>query len=164
MQIRAAGTEDAAACAEIYAPYVTDTVISFEAEPPDATAMADRIATALADHAWLVAVEEDRIVGYAYAGPWRSRPAYRHSCEVSVYVARGHGGRGIGRALYADLLPRLTSQGFHTALAGMALPNPGSIALHRGFGFREVGVFAEVGHKAGDWHDVAWMQLMLISS
>lgn len=161
MQIRGATTDDAAACAGIYAPYVLDTVISFETEPPDAAVMADRIAAALVDHAWLVAVEDDRVVGYAYAGSWRSRPAYRHTCEVSVYVARGHSGRGTGRALYAALLPRLAALGFHTAVAGMALPNPGSVALHRSLGFVDVGVFREVGRKAGGRHDVAWMQLML---
>jgi phosphinothricin acetyltransferase len=161
MPIRDGGEADAAACAAIYAPYVTDTAISFETEPPSAAAMARRIAACARTHAWLVLEEESRVVAYAYGGPFRDRAAYRRSCEVSVYVEPGRRRTGAGRALYAVLLRRLAERGYHTALAGMTLPNEASVGLHRAMGFEPVGTFRRVGYKHGRWHDVAWTQLML---
>jgi phosphinothricin acetyltransferase len=159
--VRDASEHDAEACAAIYAPYVTDTAISFETEPPDARAMAGRIAAAQRAHAWLVYEEDGRVVGYAYGGQFRTRAAYRLSCEVSVYVERGRHRAGAGRALYEALLARLTERGYHTALAGMTLPNEASVGLHRALGFEPVGTFRRVGYKHGTWHDVAWTQRML---
>ena len=94
--IRGASVEDAAACAEIYAPYVTGTAVSFETEPPDAAGMAERIVAAVRTHAWIVLEQDGRVRGYAYGGPFKARPAYRWACEVSVYVEPGRhrtGGR-----------------------------------------------------------------------
>jgi L-amino acid N-acyltransferase YncA len=159
--VREATAQDAAACAAIYAPYVTDTAISFEHEPPSAQEMAERIAAASRTHAWLVLEDEGRVVGYAYGGPFRTRDAYRFSCEVSVYIEIGRRRTGAGRALYEELLPRLTERGFHTALAGMTMPNDASIGLHRALGFEPVGTYREVGFKHGAWHDVAWVQRSL---
>ncbi|MDX6686768.1 MAG: hypothetical protein QOF86_2896 [Baekduia sp.] len=156
--VRSASVQDAAACAAIYAPYVTDTAISFELEPPGADHMAQRIATALEQHAWLVLEEDGRVCGYAYGGPFASRAAYRWSCEVSVYVALGATRRGAGRRLYAALFGRLAERGYRTAVAGMTLPNEASAGLHRAMGFEPVGVYREIGHKFGAWHDVAWTQ------
>ena len=123
--------------------------------------MGRRIADALRGHAWLVAEEDGRLLGYAYAGPYRSRPAYRWTAEVSVYVAQGEGGRGIGRALYAALLERLTRRGYRTAVAAMTLPNPASAALHASAGFLPAGVLGSVGWKHGRWHDVALLRRSL---
>src|SRR3982751_3776129 len=95
--VRSATVADAAACAAIYAPYVTETAISFETEPPDESEVADRIAAALATHAWLVLEDAGRVCAYAYGGPFRSRRAYQWSCEVSVYVERGRERTGAGR-------------------------------------------------------------------
>jgi L-amino acid N-acyltransferase YncA len=159
--VRDASERDAEACAAIYAPYVTDTAISFETEPPDAAAMAERIADAQRTHAWLVHEHDGRVIGYAYGGPFRTRAAYRLSCEVSVYVERGRRRTGAGRALYEALLARLADRGYHTALAGMTLPNDASVGLHRALGFEPVGTFRRVGYKHGAWHDVAWTQRML---
>jgi phosphinothricin acetyltransferase len=164
MLVRDATAQDAAACAAIYTPYVTDTAITFEYEPPSAQEMAERIVAAARTHAWLVLEDEGRIVGYAYGGPFRSRAAYRFSCEVSVYVEMGRRRTGAGRALYEALLPRLTERGFHTALAGMTMPNDASIGLHRALGFQPVGTYREVGFKHGAWHDVAWVQRSLAGS
>ena len=164
MKIRAATAEDAAACAAIYAPYVTDTTISFETEPPTQAEMAERIASAERTHAWLVLEDlEDggRVVGYAYAGPWRSRPAYRWTCETSIYLEIGRRRTGSGRALYEALLARLAERGYRTAVAGMTLPNEASVALHQAMGFEPVGTFREVGRKHGQWYDVAWAQRSL---
>jgi len=159
--VRSATLSDAAACAAIYAPYVTETAISFETEPPDEAEMARRIAAALESHAWLVLEEGGRVFAYAYGAPFRSRRAYQWSCEVSVYVERGRERTGAGRKLYAALLERLTERGYHTAVAGMTLPNAASVALHRAMGFEDVGTYREIGFKFGAWHDVAWMQRAL---
>ena len=159
MKVRPALAPDAHACAAIYAPYVTDTAVSFEEEPPSADAMADRIAAA---HDWLVLEDAGRVVGYAYADTFHTRAAYRWACEVSVYLEPGFSRRGGGRALYGELLPRLTQRGFRVAIAGMTLPNDGSVGLHRAFGFEPVGTYRRIGFKFGRWHDVAWTQLMLV--
>jgi L-amino acid N-acyltransferase YncA len=140
---------------------VQDTAISFETEAPDTAAMAERITATLADHAWIVCEQEGRVLGYAYAGPHKSRAAYRWACEVSVYVDRSERGLGVGRELYAELLHRLTTAGFTTAVAGMTLPNDASAALHRALGFVPVGVYRRIGYKLGAWHDVAWVQKQL---
>lgn len=158
MSIRDAQPDDAAACAAVYAPYVRDTAVSFELEPPDADAMAERIVAAQCGHAWLVADGTDGIAGYAYGGEFKSRAAYRFTCEVSVYLRPGLGGRGLGRALYDVLLPRLAELGYRQAVAGMTLPNAASEGLHRASGFEPVGVYRSVGWKFERWHDVAFMQ------
>jgi L-amino acid N-acyltransferase YncA len=156
--VRPATTADAAACAAIYAPYVTDTAITFETEVPPADEMARRIAAAAERHAWLVLEDGGRVVGFAYGGPFRSRAAYGWASEVSVYVERGRRRSGAGRALYEALLERLAERGFRMAVAGMTLPNDASVALHRALGFEPVGTFRRIGYKHGAWHDVAWVQ------
>jgi L-amino acid N-acyltransferase YncA len=159
--VRDASADDAEACAAIYAPYVTDTAISFEAEPPPAAEMAERIAAAVRTHAWIVLEDEGRVVGYAYGGPYKSRDAYRWSCEVSVYVERGRRRTGGGRLLYDELFARLARRGFRTAVAGMTLPNDASEGLHRAMGFEPIGTYRRIGWRHGGWHDVAWTQRTL---
>jgi phosphinothricin acetyltransferase len=159
--LRTATAADAEACAAIYAPYVADTAITFETGPPSAAEMAQRITEANRSHAWIVAEDEGRIVGYAYGGPFKSRAAYRWSCEVSVYLEVGRRRTGTGRALYEDLLTRLADRGFHMAVAGMTLPNDASVGLHRAMGFEPVGTYRRIGFKHGAWHDVAWVQRAL---
>jgi phosphinothricin acetyltransferase len=152
-------TGDAAACASIYEPYVSDSAVSFEIVPPDAAELARRIE---ATHAWLVAEATDgEVTGFAYGGPHRARAAYRWATEVSVYVHQQHQRRGVGRALYGELLPLLGRQGLQVAVAGITLPNPASVALHEAIGFEPVGVYRRIGWKAGRWHDVGWWQLEL---
>ena len=158
MQVRDATAEDAAACAAIYAPYVTDTAITFEYDPPTAAEMVRRIAAAQRAHAWLVLEEEGRAVGYAYAGPFKERAAYQWSAEVSVYVEAGRRRSGSGRLLYEALFARLADRGFRTLVAVMTLPNDASEGLHRALGFEAVGTLRRVGWKHGRWRDVAWAQ------
>jgi phosphinothricin acetyltransferase len=160
-RVRLATSADAAACAAIYAPYVQDTAISFELEPPTAAAMAERIAAALRTHAWFVLEHDGVVVGYAYGATLHARAAYRWSCEVSVYVERGMRGTGAGRALYEALLARLAERGYLRAVAGMTLPNPASEGLHRAMGFESVGVYRRIGFKLGSWHDVEMAQRSL---
>ena len=126
---------DAVACAAIYAPYVRDTAVTFETEPPDTAEFARRIAAATARHAWLVLEDDGRVTGYAYGGPFKERAAYRYACEVSVYLEHGLRRSGGGRALYSALLARLAERGYRTAAAVIALPNDASVALHSALGF-----------------------------
>jgi L-amino acid N-acyltransferase YncA len=152
---------DAAACAEIYAPHVEGSAVSFEERVPDAVEMAARIERYGSSHAWLVAERGGEVVGYAYATPFNERPAYRWSASVSVYVGAGARGEGVGRALYEALFGRLRERGFRMACAGITLPNGASVGLHERLGFALVGVNREIGWKEGAWHDVGWYQLEL---
>lgn len=161
--VRDAVVTDDAACAAIYAPYVTDSTISFEATPPSPDEMAVRIVAAQRNHAWVVLVEEGLVRGYAYGSPFKERAAYRWSCEVSVYVEAGGGGRGRGRALYEALFERLAARGYRMAFAGMTQPNEPSGRLHGALGFEVVGTYRRVGWKHGAWHDVTWVQRPLTS-
>lgn len=163
MQIRHADpVTDAAACAEIYAPFVTDSAVSFEEAPPTVDEFAAKIARLTATHAFFVAEDQGGVIGYAYASPYRERPAYRWSAEVSVYVRTGQRHRGVGRALYAELLAWLRQHGFRIVVAGVTQPNDASMALHTGMGFTPVGVFRKIGYKAGAWRDVAFLSLDLV--
>ena len=162
LTIRAADQRDAAACAAIYRPYVCDTAITFEVEPPTVDEMARRIEAATRSHAWLVAEINGAVVGYAYAVPFAARPAYRWSCEVSVYLETGRRRTGAGRALYRTLLPRLVERGYRVAVAKTTLPNDASMGLHAALGFQPVGVHRRIGWKNGAWHDVALTQLDLV--
>lgn len=159
--IRLAEARDAAAIAAIYAPIVESTAISFELTPPDAAEMWRRVVEFAPTHPWLVCQRDGQLAGYAYAHQFRARAAYAWAAEVSVYVHADHRRRGVARGLYTALLACLRVQGFHTAQAGITLPNPGSVALHEALGFRPVGVFHEVGFKLGRWHDTGWWELAL---
>ena len=159
--IRVATERDAEQIAAIYAPNVTDTVISFELEPPDADEMRRRIGLTLKRYPWLVCERQARLLGYAYAGAHSSRAAYQWAVDVSVYVHEDARRRGVGRALYRSLFAALRLQGFYNAYAGATLPNPGSVGLHESVGFRSVGVYGGIGYKMGAWHDVVWWHLPL---
>ena len=162
--IRTASSDDAEAIAGIYNPYIRDTIITFEEEAVTAAEMAGRIAEVDgAGLPWLVAEDDGQIVGYAYAGKWKGRCAYRHSVECSVYLASHHVCRGIGTTLYQALFARLSQIGLHVVIGGIALPNPASVALHEKMGMRQVARFEEVGYKFGRWIDVGYWQTTLSS-
>jgi phosphinothricin acetyltransferase len=144
----------------MYAPFVRETCISFELDPPDDAEMARRIADYGSSHSWLVAERGGAVAGYAYACPHRSRAAYASSCDVAVYVDPVHARSGVGRALYGALLAELAPR-YHAAFAGIALPNVASVGLHEAMGFTPVGIYREVGWKFGAWRDVGWWQRFL---
>jgi phosphinothricin acetyltransferase len=156
--VRDAVPGDAPRCAEIYAPYVLDTAVSFETEPPAPGEMGRRIADAQREHAWLVLEDGGTVTGFAYGGPFNARAAYRWSAAVSVYLELGRRRTGAGRALYTALFDRLAERGMRTLLAGVALPNDASLGLHTALGFEPVGTYRRVGWKHGRWHDVLWLQ------
>lgn len=159
--IRPVTPADADAIAAIYAPYVAETVISFEATPPDAAEMARRIATVTANYPWLVAEADGQLAGYAYATRYRDRAAYDWAVETAIYVDRARPRRGVGRALYAALLDMLEDRGFVTAIACLTLPNRASVAFHEALDFEPAGVQPRIGFKAGKWHDIGFWQLDL---
>jgi phosphinothricin acetyltransferase len=161
MKLRLVTPADAGEIAAIYAPIVRDTFISFEVDPPDAAEMRRRIDKALPEFPWLVCERDGHVAGYAYASRHRDRLAYQWSVDVSCYVHPEARGRGIGRALYVALLRILRSQGFQSAYAGIALPNPGSVALHESVGFRRVATYTNVGYKQGRWLDTGWWEAAL---
>lgn len=159
--IRAALPDDAEAIAAIYAPHVLGGVVSFETEAPDAAAMRARMAAGGGLYPWIVAVSDDGVVGYACASRLREREAYRWAVETTIYVAEAAQGAGVGRRLYEALLTTLRAQGFTQAIGIVALPNLASVRLHESLGFREAGVFREVGCKQGRWIDVGHWQCVL---
>jgi phosphinothricin acetyltransferase len=159
MRLRAATPDDSAVLAAIYAPYVTASAVSFETEAPDATAMRARIDSAGDLHPWLVGEEADgTVLGYAYASPFRPRPAYRFTVETSVYLRGEACGRGLGERLLAPLLATLEARGFTQAIAAITLPNDASVRLHERLGFAPAGIYRQVGWKLGAWHDVGLWQ------
>lgn len=159
--IRDARLDDAPAIQAIYAPIVEKTPTSFEDTPPDTAEMARRVAAAQKAHLYLVAERDGEVIGYAYGGRFRERAAYLYSVGVSIYVAETARRQGVGRALYGELLPGLKALGYHTAIAGVTLPNPASVRLHESVGFEPMGVYRECGWKFGAWHDVGQWQRLL---
>jgi phosphinothricin acetyltransferase len=160
--IRPAVTKDAEALCAIYNHYVRHSVATFEEQPIDRDEMTRRIDSVLgAGLPWRVLETPDGVTGYACADRWKSRSAYRHSVETTIYLASGTIGRGLGSRLYGELLAALRALPIHAAMGGIALPNPASIALHERCGFRKVAHFEQVGRKFGTWIDVGYWQRLL---
>ena len=159
--IRLATARDAKGIAQIYAPIVASTPVSFELVPPTEAQTAERIAARLVHWPWLVCARGDEVWGYAYASQHRERAAYQWSLDVSAYVHESRRRQGVARALYTSLFALLRVQNYYTVYAGITLPNPGSVGLHEAMGFRPVGVYRSVGYKLGAWHDVGWWSLAL---
>jgi L-amino acid N-acyltransferase YncA len=160
--IRNATPDDAAALAAIYNYYIQHTVITFEEELISAQEMRQRIEKVLAaGHSWLVALQNERVIGYAYSCQFRERVAYRYAVEVSVYLAHDTLSKGWGTRLYEALFAQLRAKEFHTALGGIALPNAASVAIHEKFGMAKVAHFEAVGFKFGEWIDVGYWQVQL---
>ncbi len=162
VRIRPVTAADAAAIARIYGHYVTDTIVTFEEDVVTSEEMTARIRDVeSASLPWFVAEQNGEVVGYAYAGKWKARRGYRIAVEATVYVDTNRGGKGIGSALYFQLLADLKAKGIHTAIGGIALPNEASIKLHEKFGFKKVAHFKENGTKFGKLIDVGYWQLIL---
>ena len=159
--IRPVSVTDADAILSIYRPYVENTAISFEEKSPDVREMCKRITTLTQSHPWLVYETGHELLGYAYATSFRARAAYRHTSEVTIYLADNAKGTGVASQLYQTLLDDLASRGFYTAIAVVTEPNPASEKFHQNLGFRKIGVFESVGYKLGRWHDTGWWQKQL---
>ena len=156
MILRLATPADAPGILAIYEPVVRESYASFAVEPPTTEEMEAQIAQTLAHFPWLVCTDGDPIVGYAYAGPHRSRAGYRWATEVSVYVHPEAHRQGIARALYTALFALLAAQGFVNVYAGIALPNEASVALHEALGFEQTAHYRQIGFKTHAWRDTGW--------
>ncbi len=161
VHIRLARDTDAEGIAGMYRPIVESTTISFETSAPDGAEMTRRVRDTLGAYPWLVCEVEGHLAGYAYATRHRLRGAYQWSVDTSVYVGEQYRRRRVGRGLYESLFTILAAQGFFNAYAGIALPNPASVALHESMGFEPLGVYRGVGYKLGRWCDVGWWQRSL---
>ncbi|TWT63424.1 arsinothricin resistance N-acetyltransferase ArsN1 family B [Rubinisphaera italica] len=160
--VRLATSADAAAIVEIYNYYITNTIITFEEEVISEAEMSRRMFDIAAlNLPWLVAEVEGQVAGYAYAGQFRTRIAFRYTVEVTVYLDMKYAGRGLGSKLYEELFAKLKELGIHVAIGGISLPNESSVALHEKFGMEKVAHFKEVGYKFDQWIDVGFWQRML---
>ncbi len=157
MMIRPATLDDAQNLLAIYAQYI-ETPITFEFELPSLREFTDRIAKTTKNYPYLVAEENERLCGYAYAGQVFSRAAYQWGAELSIYLDRGCIGRGLGTELYLRLIEILQNRGVRTVYGCVTTPNPASERLHETTGFRKIGIFRNAGFKNGSWHDVAWFE------
>jgi phosphinothricin acetyltransferase len=158
--LRGVKKEDAGDIARIYNPYILNSVITFEEIPVSEATIAGRIEEKVsAGYPYLVLEVEKKVAGYAYAGVWRTRAAYRNTVESTVYLEQGLSGKGYGTLLYQALIEELRKKEFHVVLGGITLPNPASVALHEKMGFKKVAHFYEVGYKFDRWLDVGFWQL-----
>jgi len=160
--IRDAVEDDIPAVTEIYRPYVETGTMSFELDPPDVDEMLRRYRQTLADGYPYFAMEvAGEIAGYAYAGAYRPRKAYRFTAEESIYLRGDMTGRGLGRPLLEHLLTHLKQDGYRSVIGIVSDPevNGASVGLHRKLGFREFGLAREIGFKFDRWIDVAYLQL-----
>ncbi|MEP1472541.1 MAG: N-acetyltransferase family protein [Halieaceae bacterium] len=160
--IRPAGLQDSAALCEIYNHYIANTFITFEEDLLSESDMEQRQQNVhAAGLPWLIAEDRGAVIGYAYGNTWKERTAYRHTAEVTVYLAPTCVGRGAGSSLYQGLFAALKDSAVHIAIGGIALPNEASVALHEKMGMKKVAHFNEVGYKFGKWIDVGYWQAVL---
>ena len=162
MNIKFATPDDAEAILNIYAPYITDTCVSFEIEVPTIQEFAERINKISKVYPYLICEIDGDIVGYAYASRHRERAAYLYSADVSIYINSEYHRQGVGKALYTKLFELLREREIYTAFAAITLPNEGSVGLHKAFGFKEIGIYHNVGYKFGQWLDLLWLEKPLL--
>lgn len=162
MIVRDVVDKDTSQIVEIYNHYIVTSHATFEIDPMVDSEMQRRVIECTdRGYPFLVANNEVEICGYAYANQFKTRPAYKHTAEVSVYIRKGDNRKGIAIQLYRELIARLEAKGLHTVIAGISLPNQPSVRLHERFGFKKVAHFHEVGRKFDRWIDVGYWQLAL---
>lgn len=159
--IRTATADDAVQICQIYNHYVQNTYSTFESTPVQTLEMENRIKEITTDLPWLVKIQNDEIVGYAYASAWKSRCAYRFSAETTIYLLPEFSKKGLGTLLYEALIVSLQLKDMHSVLGAIAMPNLSSVRLHEKLGFEKVGRFKEVGRKFDKWIDVEYWELLL---
>ena len=165
IETRTATINDAQRLLEIYGYYVKHTAISFEYEVPSVEEFRKRIGRTLERYPYFVLEEEGRVLGYAYAGPFKARAAYDWSCELSIYLDKDCRGKGYGRMLYAALEDRLKAQGIQNLYTCIAFPDvedeyltTNSAEFHEHMGYHRVGLFRQCAYKFGRWYSMIWME------
>lgn len=159
--IRPAEETDAQSIAMIFNHYIADSDATFEEVAVSVDEMQKRLNNVQADGLpWLIAEDAGKVIGYAYASQWSEKPSYRHSVELTVYISPDQVSKGWGRKLYQALFTQVKQLGFRTALAGITLPHPASIALHEKFGMTKVAHYKDIGYKFGRWCDVGYWQIV----
>jgi phosphinothricin acetyltransferase len=161
MTLRFATPQDAKQILDIYAPYITDTSITFEYDIPPLDQFTERIVNITRRLPWLVCEEDGQIIGYSYASPHLTRAAYQWDAELSVYTRQGHHRKGVGRKMYSALISLLREQGYYNLYALVTLPNEKSMGFHHSMGFSTVGIYPRTGFKLGAWCDMAILELAL---
>jgi phosphinothricin acetyltransferase len=163
VNVRPATERDLEAINEIYNHYVVETHVTFDIEPTTMESRRDWFGHygETGPHRVLVAAGGDEVIGFATSSRFRPKPGYLTSIETSIYLTPDATGKGAGMKLYGELFRSLEGQDLHRAYAGIALPNPASIALHEKFGFKRVALFTEQGRKFGRYWDVAWFEKAL---
>jgi phosphinothricin acetyltransferase len=161
MMVRPVQMADVQEICDIYNYYVSNTVATFEVYMVSEEEMVKRIESAPPGLPWLCALDDNGVSGFAYASPWKSRTAYRYALETTVYVRKDKNGRGIGHLLYNELINNTKKLHYHSLVAGIALPNEASVALHEKCGFKKVAHFREIGFKFDRWIDVGYWELLL---
>lgn len=159
--MRLAVISDSEKILKIYAPYITDTIISFETEVPTITEFSDRIETISKQYPFLVYEIGEKIVGYAYASKHRERAAYLYNADVSIYVLPEYHGSGLAHKLYDCLFTLLTELGYKNVYAACTEPNVKSINFHKKFDFKLIGTHHKTGYKFEKWHDVTWFEKVI---
>ena len=162
MSIRKVTLKDVPAMLEIYREFVESTAVSFEYEVPTVEVFSRRVEEHLAFYPWLVWEEQEKVLGYAYAGRAFERAAYAWNAEISCYLAPEIRGKGIGRRLYGEIERILLSQGVRKVFAVVTSANAPSVAFHEALGYKKTAVFPAVGYKLGQWHDVIWLEKQLM--
>ena len=161
LHIRLATKRDASSMLNIYRYFVEETTVSLEIEVPSETDFANRVESILVHSPWIVCLNNEQVIGYAYAGLHRTRKAYQSTKELSVYIHSDFQRLGIASILYQALIDILKVQGVTNTLIGISLPNDNSVAFHENFGFSLVGIYHHVGIKFNRFVDVGWWEMKI---
>ncbi len=157
--IRQVRIEDAQQLVDIYNYYVINSIVTLDLIPFSKEDFEAKIKDIASLFPFIVYEEHNEIVGFAYANTFRTKPAYKNTVELTVYIKFSELGKQLGKKLYSELLLQVKNKNFHVVIGGLTLPNDASIKLHENFGFEKVAHFKEVGFKFGKWHDVGFWQL-----
>lgn len=159
MELRLVTSQDSKEILAIYAPYIKETVITFEYDIPSLEEFTNRVVTISKNMPYIVATNNNEIIGYGYASLYRERRAYAWAVELSIYVDNTKKQRGVGTKIYDAILGLLKELGYCRVYSCVTYPNPPSIAFHTKYGFQEIGVFHKAGYKFGKWFDILWLEL-----
>ncbi|MDD3413694.1 MAG: GNAT family N-acetyltransferase [Lachnospiraceae bacterium] len=162
IKIRPVEIKDCEEILSIYQPFILNSSVTFEYEVPSLQVFTERVLDIQKSYPYYVAEKNNHIIGYCYAHKFRERNAFDWICETSIYISNDSIGKGLGHQLYDTLSNSLIEMGIHRMYACITSPNPNSIFFHKNYGFQELGIFPHAGFKLGEWHDVTFLEKILI--